>query len=180
MRFGEVKFRVCWRKRREGLESNNLSGSGRETGMIATYVGRWSKTHDDQLDLCARMEVLANRLPIHDVDALDEFALRLDTSICRIHAFEENDLFPLLESMSSQIRPLLVTFRTHHYKDRELAHDICQALQKASSMDQEALTNLKVRLGTFAEALRRHVEFEGAIALALFAAKRVEDIRAVQ
>jgi hypothetical protein len=152
----------------------------KEAPMIASYVGRWSQAQSDQLELCANVEVIAGRLPCRDADAFLSLAVQLTAVMSRVRAFEEDELFPVLEAMSGQVRPLLVTFRSHHHRDKELATEICRALCGASVMDAQELRHLKVLLGSFAEAVRRHVEFEEAIALALFASKRIIDRRAVQ
>lgn len=148
--------------------------------MIASYVGRWSQGQLEQLQLCENIEQLSKRLPVYDVDAFDHIAGQLVTIMARLHAFEEQELFPRLEAMSPQMRPLLLTFRNHHAKDRVEAIAIAECLLNPAHLTADGLRALKLQLESFAEVLRRHVQFEEAIAMALFASKRVDERRVVQ
>jgi hemerythrin-like domain-containing protein len=148
--------------------------------MIASYVGRWSQVQQEQLSLCEKIDQIAVRLPLHDAGALDLFADQLTGLLDRVHGFEEEDLFPVLEAMSPQMRPLLVTFRSHHLRDRAQAQIIADALAQPSVMTSGSLRDLKLQLEFFSETLRRHVQFEEAIALALFASRRIDERRALQ
>jgi len=148
--------------------------------MIANYVGRWSQVQQEQLSLCEKMDQMAVRLPLHDAGTLDRFAGQLTGLLDRVHAFEEDDLFPVLEAMSPQMRPLLITFRSHHVRDRAQAQVIADALTLPSMMTAGGLRDLKLQLESFSETLRRHVQFEEAIAMALFASKRIDERRAIQ
>lgn len=148
--------------------------------MIANYVGRWSQVQQEQLALCERIDQMALRLPLHDAGTLDLFAVQLTGILDRVHTFEEQDLFPVLQAMSPQMRELLVTFRSHHVLDRAQAQLIADALSQPPSMTAGHLRDLKLQLELFSEALRRHVQFEEAIAMALFASRRMDDKRAIQ
>jgi hemerythrin-like domain-containing protein len=148
--------------------------------MIAGYIGRWSQSHQEQLQLCEKIDQLAERLPLHDVEAASLLAGHLTAVLDRVHAFEERDLFSLLETMSPQMRPLLNTFRKHHSRDRAKAGAIAVVLAAPSVSTADDLRDLKLRLESFAESLRRHIQFEEAIAMALFASKRIDEKRAVQ
>lgn len=148
--------------------------------MIASYIGRWSQAQQEQFQLCEKIDQWADRLPLHDVGAASLLAENLRTVLDRVHAFEERDLFPLLDTMSPQMRPLLTAFRTHHTRDRGEGETVAGLLAASSTMTAETLRDLKHRLESFAETLRRHVQFEEAIAMALFASKRIDEKRAVQ
>ena len=148
--------------------------------MIAIYLGRWAQAQRDQFELCAQLELIADRLPLHDVRTVQSLALQMIAVMNRVHTFEEDELFPVLEAMSPQIRSLLITFRTHHHRDRAMLGEIASTLSEVSDMGPNALKHLKVQLSAFAEVLRRHAEFEEAIGMALFASKRIEEKRAVQ
>lgn len=148
--------------------------------MIAGYVGRWSQAQMAQLQLCANIDQLAKRLPVRDVDASGDLAARLVEMLIRLHAFEEDELFPVLEAMSPHMRPLLVTFRSHHARDRLEAATISEMLLGSSRLSADGLRTLKDRLEAFAETLRRHIQFEEAITMALFASRRVDEKSAVQ
>lgn len=148
--------------------------------MIANYVGRWSQVQQQQLSLCEQIDQMALRLPLHDAGTLDRFADQLLSLLDRVQAFEEDDLFPVLEAMSPQMRSLLVTFRSHHVRDRAEAQIIADAITQPSAIMASALVELKQQLESFSESLRRHVQFEEAIALALFASKRMDERRAIQ
>lgn len=151
-----------------------------EFTMIASYIGRWSQAQQEQFQLCEKIDQLAERLPLHDVLAASRLADYLTEILDRIHAFEERELFPLLETISPQMRPLLNAFRTHHYRDRAEAGKITEMLASSSLLTGEDLKGLKLWLESFAETLRRHVQFEEAITMALFASKRLDEKRAVQ
>jgi hypothetical protein len=148
--------------------------------MIASYIGRWSQAQQAQFQLCEKLDQLAERLPLHDVKAASRLADHLTGALDRVHSFEERDLFPLLDSMSPQMRPLLTKFRAHHSRDRIEAEEIAGLLAAPSLLTAESLKGLKLRLESFAETLRRHVQFEEAITMALFASKRIDEKRAVQ
>lgn len=148
--------------------------------MIASYVGRWSQAQLEQLQLCEHIDQISRRLPVHDVEAFDQIASRLDAVLSRLHGFEEEELFPMLEAMSPPMRPLLITFRSHHARDRMEANALIRCLRDPSQLTADGLRVLKLQLEAFTEALRRHVQFEEAIAMALFASKRVDEKRAVQ
>lgn len=148
--------------------------------VIAHYIGRWSQAQLDQLKLCEEIDLLADKLPLHDIAAFGDLALRMDAVLDRVHAFEEQDLFPMLEAMSPHIRPLLVTFRSHHARDRETARAIVAMLNLSTEHTARDLRDIKTNLTSFAELVRRHVQFEEAITMALFASKRIDEKRAVQ
>jgi len=148
--------------------------------MFASYIGRWSQAQQEQFQLCEKIDQFAERLPLLDVKGAALLADLLTAALDRIHAFEERDLFPLLDTMSPQMRPLLTTFRTHHSRDRAEAEILAQSFAAQSALTAQDLKGLKIRLETFAETLRRHVQFEEAITMALFASKRVDERRAVQ
>lgn len=148
--------------------------------MIAHYVGRWSQGQQEQLLLCETIDQIADKLPLHDPQALERLAGQLTRTLDRLHIFEEQDLFPVLEAMSPQMRPLLVTFRTHHAKDVAAARALADTLAGQAAMTAQDLKDLRFELECFSETLRRHVQFEEAIAMALFASKRVDERRAVQ
>lgn len=147
--------------------------------MIANYVGRWTQAQQDQFRLCEEIDQIADRLPLHDVDAFATLTGRMKAVLDHAQSFEERELFPLLEAMSPQMRPLLITFRSHHASDRRTEQSIADALV-VPAPDAAQLENLKIRMASFAEVLRRHVQFEEAIATALFASRRVDEKRAVQ
>ena len=149
--------------------------------MIASYVGRWSQTQQEQLALCEKMDQMAMRLPLYDAGTLDVFADQLLGMLDRVQTFEEQDLFPVLEALSPQMRPLLVTFRSHHLRDRAQAQIIADTISQPSAMKTAGgLKDFKLQLEAFSETLRRHVQFEEAIAMALFASKRIDERRAIQ
>lgn len=148
--------------------------------MIAAHVGRWSQAQREQMELCDRVERMAERLPLHDLDGPISLAADIAAILKRAHEFEENQLFPALEAMSPPVRPLLMTFRDHHKRDRVSSDTVCTALDRIASIDGPDVKTLKAELFAFAEALRRHVQFEEAIAMALFASRRVDERRVVQ
>ena len=148
--------------------------------MISIQVGRWSQAQREQMDLCDRIERMAERLPLHDPEGAGILAGDMASSLQRIHHFEENELFVALDTLSPQVRPLLATFRDHHARDRSSAQAIGQALLGIAAMDARDLKALKAELAAFADSLRRHVQFEEAITMALFASRKLDERRVVQ
>lgn len=117
---------------------------------------------------------MAARLPLRDVDAPGDLARALSV-ICD---YEDLELFPLLEALSPHMATLLGTFRRHHRHDEREAAAVAHALSSSEQkMDVDALGE---RMRALAESLRRHVEFEEAICMALFASKRFNEERRVQ
>lgn len=148
--------------------------------MIAVHVGRWSQAQREQMELCDRIDRVSERLPLHEPEGAGILAGDMASTLQRVHHFEEAELFPALETLSPQVRPLLVTFRDHHARDRSFAQAIGQALLGIAAMDARDLKALKAELAAFADSLRRHVQFEEAITMALFASRKMDERRVVQ
>jgi hypothetical protein len=148
--------------------------------MIADCIGQWSQRQREQYTLCDLIDGIATRLPLYGVAACQIASAKALTILKQAHSFEEGELFPILEEMSPHIRPLLTTFRSHHERDRASANAILDALDSISIMDSMALRELRFQASAFSEALRRHVQFEEAICMALFASQRTGLKRGLQ
>jgi hypothetical protein len=148
--------------------------------MIADCIGQWSQRQHEQYALCDLLDGISATLPLFDIAACQIARATASTTLKDAHHFEEGELFPLLEEMSPHIRPLLTTFRSHHERDRASANSIFDSLDSITMMDALALRELRLQAGAFSEALRRHVQFEEAICMALFASQRTGLKRALQ
>jgi|EndMetStandDraft_4_1072995.scaffolds.fasta_scaffold43672_3 hypothetical protein len=148
--------------------------------MLTELVGHWTRWHREQIELCEQIERFAERLPVHDIEARRSVVGRINATLGAAHAFEENELFPVLSTRSLQIRALLKDFESHHEKDRELAAATIGTLEDISGLDGAGWKELKLLCTALAEGLRRHVQFERAICMALFASQKPDVKRAVQ
>jgi len=148
--------------------------------MIAEHVGAWTRLQREQTQLCDLIERIGDRLPLYDVEACHLAALRIGETLTSAHDFEENQLFPVLMSLAPDIVPLLETFRVHHDRDRAQSAVLRWRLEKLPGQSGDEIKTLKIELAAFAEALRRHVQFEEAICRALFASRQTQARRAIQ
>jgi hypothetical protein len=148
--------------------------------MIADFVAQWSQRQREQYALCDLLDGISARLPLFDIAACQIARTKVSMTLKDTHNFEEGELFPILEEMSPHIRPLLATFRCHHERDRASANSMLDSLDSIAIMDAMALRELRLQAGAFSEALRRHVQFEEAICMALFASRRTGLKRALQ
>lgn len=140
--------------------------------MNPRHVAEWTRCQREQRRLCAVLEQIAERLPLHEVG----LGGSITDTLAEVHRFEESELFPAMASMSRQVAPLLEDFTSHH------RHDRAEAAAIQSALDEKEIGNasdLKARIRTFAEGIRRHVQFEEAICRAMFA-RRDAGERAVQ
>ena len=148
--------------------------------MSMELVGHWTRWQSQQIALCDVIERFSERLPVHDIEASRSMGSQIKATLDSAHTFEEKELFPALSALSSQIRPLLRDFESHHQKDRQLAAATLGILEEISRLDAAGLRELKLMSAAFAEGLRRHVQFEQAICMALFASQKPDAKRAVQ
>lgn len=130
--------------------------------MIALHVAEWTRCQREQHRLCGLLEQTAERLPLREVGAPGGIVELLD----RVHRYEEDQLFPVLQAMSRQVSPLLADFKDHHRYDQGEADALVSLLDSSDMVDVHSLAP---RLKALAESIRRHVQFEQAICRALFA-----------
>jgi hypothetical protein len=141
--------------------------------MIAEYVAQWTRHQRDLNRLCDFLDEFAIRLPRLELSDCEEAVRVLHMTLSSAHAYEETRLFPALTMMSSQVTDVLSTFRAHHREDRDEALGIATSIMNAATEgDNDAVSELEIRLPLFARALRRNVQFEEAICRALFASTK--------
>lgn len=140
--------------------------------MIAKHVAEWTRCQREQQRLCSMIDQAAERLPLRDIG----FGATAVKILADVHRTEETDVFPALIAISRQVSPLLQGFEEHHRFDVLEARSLSLLLDTNEIGDIDAL---KARLKSFAEGIRRHVQFEEAICRALFA-RHEQSARAVQ
>ena len=130
--------------------------------MIALHVAEWTRCQREQYRLCGLLEQMAERLPLRELGSARAIVEILD----RVHQYEEDELFPVLQAMSKQMSPLLADFKNHHRYDRTEAVALIDAIETAEIVDVQSLRS---RIRGLSENIQRHVQFEQAICRALFA-----------
>ena len=128
---------------------------------IETILGH----HKSQLELCDRLEKLADSLPNnYDPQECLSISWALYPTIRAAHKFEEEKLFPILipaKKNGAKITSNIERLRFEHWEDESFAEDISLALRQLIS--EPARTNidkLSYMLRGFFEGLRRHIAFE--------------------
>lgn len=121
--------------------------------------------HERQLELCERLESLADSLP-HDVDKQECLSIswQIYPVVKAAHDFEENTLFPLLskqEQDAAEIADSLERLKFEHWEDESSAEDISLSLrQLISAPEQTNVEKLSYMLRGFFGGMRRHIAFE--------------------
>ncbi len=118
-----------------------------------------------QLELCNRLEELADSLP-DEVDKQN--CLHLARSIFPLlqqaHSFEENKLFPYLLKTYANDHNMMATLerlRFEHWEDESFAEELRECMTNFARYEDMACINvLAYMLRGFFEGLRRHIAFE--------------------
>ncbi|MGI9351345.1 MAG: hemerythrin domain-containing protein [Rhizobiaceae bacterium] len=121
--------------------------------------------HQTQLDLCDRLERLADSLPgqINKQECLS-ISWQIYPMIKAAHRFEEEKLFPMLtadDRKTTAVARSLERLKFEHWEDESSAEDISISLRQMIS--EPAATNFEkvaYMLRGFFEGLRRHIAFE--------------------
>lgn len=120
---------------------------------------------DQQLNLCQRLERVADSLP----DTADEMeclhlARALLPLVKKAHDFEEQTVFPGLlrhPLATPALRESLERLRFEHLGDEDFANDLSLALRQfATARESCNVESLAWMLRGFFESLRRHIAFE--------------------
>ena len=121
--------------------------------------------HKRQLDLCDRLERLADSLPDElDTQECLSISFALYPTIKAAHEFEEQWLFPTLlvhRQADEQISKSIERLQFEHWEDESFAEDL--GLELRQLVSQPTATNvdkLSYMLRGFFEGLRRHIAFE--------------------
>lgn len=132
--------------------------------------------HDEQIELCSRLEQIADQLPeLSDTQLCLTLARRIHPMIREAHEYEEKTLFPLLMAsggVDDALRSTVERLRYEHWEDESYADEVADALirfvtDKASSNAE----TLAYMLRGFFEGLRRHIAFEREHIVPLLAGK---------
>ena len=118
-----------------------------------------------QLELCAKLELLADKLP-NDFDTQDCLVLakNIFPILKNAHDFEEQVLFPALKAQHSENNRLSVTLerlRFEHWEDESFAEELRDSLVNlALNNNTSGINSISYMLRGFFEGVRRHVAFE--------------------
>lgn len=120
--------------------------------------------HRKQKALCARLEAVADGLPLK-IDRQECLMLARDIypAVKAAHQFEEQQLFPRLQrdSQVGDLSEALERLRFEHWEDEAYAEDISEALGRigrgGSVSDAEKISWM---LRGFFDGIRRHIAYE--------------------
>ncbi|MCF6321181.1 MAG: hemerythrin domain-containing protein [Rhizobiaceae bacterium] len=118
-----------------------------------------------QLDLCRKLEDLADNLP-DDVDAQSclSLAREIYPTLKQAHEFEETILFPALRnnySDNEQLMSTLERLRFEHWEDESFAEELRDCMISfVNERSAECINSLSYMLRGFFEGVRRHIAFE--------------------
>ena len=121
--------------------------------------------HKVQLDLCSRLESIADSLP-DNVDRQECLSIswQIYPTIREAHRFEEETLFPLLSLDRKKLKSLLQSLerlKYEHWEDESYAEEISVSLRQMISEPEKAnVEKIAYMLRGFFEGLRRHIAFE--------------------
>ncbi len=137
-------------------------------GLAASSETVMLQMHDHlgaQTTLCHVLETIADRLP-NDIDTQECLivARSIYPIVKRAHAFEEAELFPLLQSRRQEdtaLNEAIGRLQFEHWEDESFAGEVAEALTEfvrhRETANAEALGYM---LRGFFEGLRRHIAFE--------------------
>lgn len=125
-------------------------------------------THMAQLELCDRLEAIANSLPGNiDAAACHRAAMALRHEVHLHHIDEEEGLFPLLRGHAADDRTIDETIRrleAEHAADQGFSDELIELLERLARgrrpRDQEAAGYM---LRGFFQSFRRHLAFENEV-----------------
>ncbi|MBW8446786.1 MAG: hemerythrin domain-containing protein [Arenimonas sp.] len=120
--------------------------------------------HEEQLALCGELEEIADSLPANVNRQKCIYAAKsLGPLIKGVHHYEENILYPWLESSSQNLEHLRETLdrlKFEHFEDECFAEELTDALLKLGSGSAVNMEAVGYMLRGFFEGIRRHIAFE--------------------
>lgn len=147
-----------------------MSHDGRSRGSQPNLSGTspadwWWQAQEEQLQLCAELESIADSLPARvDAERCMRAAATLAPLIRGVHDYENTVLFPQIEAQAAQTPDLSKTIarlKTEHFEDECFAEELAERLMQLGSggrgINMEATGYM---LRGFFEAMRRHIAFE--------------------
>lgn len=150
-----------------------LDCGGNEVCQCARTISfRLVEYHQAQLDMCRRLERIADNLPLAmDSQAFLQLSRTVYPVVKSAHEFEEQSLFPLLEHKMAHEDRLLQSIerlKFEHWEDESFAEEIGDGLLiYVTDPDRQNPEALSYMLRGFFEGLRRHIAFEAEHVLPL-------------
>jgi len=136
-----------------------------KTGKNISLFAQMQRHHQIQLDLCKRLEKLADDLP-EKIDSQEciYISWQLYPVVRSAHHFEETHFFPLLEKHQNDKQTLensIERLKFEHWEDESFAEDLSLQLRElVSDPKQVNVEKVSYMLRGFFEGLRRHIAFE--------------------
>lgn len=142
-----------------------MTGKATSNAQVQSVVEEATDHHSRQLEMCKRLEELADRLP---KDFNMQECLSLSWQVYPIvktaHEFEEQKLFPLLSKSKEHGESLdqsLERLKYEHWEDEAYAEDLCLHLRElVKKPDKANIDKIAYMLRGFFEGIRRHIAFE--------------------
>ena len=147
-----------------GPETNSSDGHDWEVEL--------QRHHSSQLELCNRLENLADSLPDnYSPQECLSISWSLFPVIKAAHQFEECVLFPKLIAFKDEnlrVTKSIERLKFEHWEDESFAEELSTALKQLISNSETAnIEKLAYMLRGFFEGLRRHIAFEAEYILPL-------------
>lgn len=124
----------------------------------------WLNAHREQLRLCAELEQIADSLPANVNRQKCLYAAKaLGPMIKGLHHYEENVLFPALETRgcADDLAKTLTRLKFEHFEDECFAEELSERLLLLGAGGAEVnMEATGYMLRGFFEAIRRHIAFE--------------------
>lgn len=136
-----------------------------EKTPVESIILQLQEHHRNQLDICNRLENLADSLP-DNVDRQECLSIswQIYPAIKSAHQFEEETLFPTLQGTqgsSADIDRNIERLKFEHWEDESSAEDISIFLRQMVQSPKDAnVGKISYMLRGFFEGLRRHIAFE--------------------
>lgn len=142
-----------------------MAGKSTTNTQVQSIIEEATGHHSRQLELCKRLEELANRLP-NDFNTQECLSLswQVYPIVKTAHEFEEQKLFPLLTQSlehGENLGQSLERLKYEHWEDEAYAEDLCLHLRELVKKPNNAnIDKIAYMLRGFFEGMRRHIAFE--------------------
>lgn len=127
-------------------------------------LDRFSRGHAQLLSLCAHLEDIADTLlSLTDTGKCDRIADSLPTLIASVCRYEEDVLFPWLNTNYSQhagIGKSLTRLYFEHLEDQAYAGEVAEMLRQIGAQKRFETETAGYMFRGFFEGMRRHIAFE--------------------
>ena len=132
---------------------------------FAEFKSRLFTHHRAQLDLCRRLESVADDLPnnFNPQECLS-ISWQLFSTVKAAHKFEEEELFPMLDTVTGfplEMKKTVERLRYEHWEDEMSAEDISFYLKQLVRKPEDVnIGKTSYMLRGFFDGMRRHTAFE--------------------